>query len=193
MRSIFLLSALFISFSFLVIQSDSYSIAGISSDATISLVPEGEALIAINYDVENRKIMLTNNTEKTGYIESINPDGYFELLQGVIGSGETIVSDVIGKSDDLSGQNISIKVRWSEGSALISSILPVFAEELIEESLVEPTEGEVDNEEPIEVEPEETTTPEENEEADADGDADAKVEEIQKIDEPITIQPDVKK
>ncbi|WP_391207622.1 hypothetical protein [Psychrobacillus sp. L4] len=189
MRSILLLSGLFISISLLVIQSDSYSTAGITSDATISLVPEGEALIAINYDVENRKIMLTNNMEKTVYIESINPSGYFELLQGVIGSGETLEFDVIGKSQDLSEQNISMKVRWSEGSALISSMLPMFAEEPIEELSVEPEEGEAEEEELIEVGPEETATPEENEVEEAD----AEVEEIQKIEEPITIQPDTKK
>lgn len=177
------LSALFISISLLVIQSDSYSTAEIRSDATIRVVPEGEALIAINYDQENRKIMLTNNTDKTVYIESIIPSGYFELFQGVIGSGETIEFDVIGKSDELNEQNISIKVRWSDGSADIVSVLPLFADEPLEELPIEEEEG--DEEDLAELEPGEIITSDEKE--------DEEVELIEKINEPITIQPDIKK
>ncbi|MFF2753475.1 hypothetical protein ACFVR1_06905 [Psychrobacillus sp. NPDC058041] len=187
MKSILLLSAFLISFSLLFIQSDSYSTAEIRSDATIRVVPEGEALIAVNYDEENRKIKLTNNMEKTIEIESMNPASYVELYQASIRPGETIEYGVIGKSEELYGQNISFKVRWSEGSADILTILPMFAEEPLEELPIEAEEGEVDEEElvEVEVEPDETTTPVENE--------GEEVEEIEKIEEPITTQPDIKK
>ena len=63
LKRFFSLTALLLSMSFLLFQSNSFTTAEIKNEATLSIVPEEDALIAINYE-EGRMFTVTNNTEK---------------------------------------------------------------------------------------------------------------------------------
>ena len=64
LRLIFYLTALFISVSFFLLQSNSFTTAEIRNEATLSIVSEENALIAITYE-EGGMFTVTNNTEKS--------------------------------------------------------------------------------------------------------------------------------
>ena len=129
MKRLLFLAALFFSISLFFFQSSSYTIAGLENDGYISLVPEDSALIAVSYE-EIPKFWITNNTDKTIYIERLEILGaydygidYFDsaILPGA--SGEfTITGDV----NSVIGNTLQITARWDEGEAEISSVLPSF-------------------------------------------------------------------
>ena len=63
MKRFFSLSALFIIHVIFTFQSNSFTTAEIKNEATLSIVSEEDALIAIDYG-EGRMFTVTNNTEK---------------------------------------------------------------------------------------------------------------------------------
>ena len=136
MKRLLILAALFFSISLFFFQSSSYTVADLKNDGYISFVPEDSALIAVRYE-ETPRFWITNNTDKTIYIERLEILGAYDygidpfnssILPG--NSGEfTITGDVAS----VIGHTLQITARWDEGEAQISSVLPSFK---IEEATV---------------------------------------------------------
>lgn len=181
MKSIFVLSALFISISLLILQSNSFTTAEIRSEATINLVSEENALIAINYG-ENKMFTVTNNTDKTIEIESIDIKGIEELFEvdekdSFILSGESKEFTVSGDSKELAGEMMSIMVRWNEGIAEITSMLPMFKDDKEETKASGEKEGK---------------TVEENKKIEEPA-KEEKIEESEKLEEPEIVESEKEK
>jgi len=144
LKKFFSLAALLLSISFLLLGSTSFTTAEIGSDATLSIVSEDSALIAIT-NWEGRTFAITNNTEETIEIEEIKIIGRFseEAMNGVENDSTPLLSGaskyftLIGNSQELSGSDIYIFADWNSGSAEISSTIPEFEDEKVLDELVE--------------------------------------------------------
>lgn len=117
------LTALLLSLSLVLFQSNSFTTAALKNDATLSIVPEENALIAINYG-EGRMFAVTNNTANAITIESHGPihiegtDSFHIMSEG------TNDFTLAGAPEDLIGGSIHIIARWNGGSAEIQSMIP---------------------------------------------------------------------
>lgn len=147
LKKVLVLTALFISTSFFLLQSNSFSNATIRNEAKLSIVPEKSALIAIIYG-EGKSFVIKNNTESTIEIkridllgESEDGIGFVEFNDHFIMPGGNKEIILTGDYENLSGTDVHISVRWDSGIAEIKSVLPNFPKEtqtLIDEELIIP-------------------------------------------------------
>ncbi|MEK5067053.1 hypothetical protein [Sporosarcina sp. FSL K6-1508] len=178
MKKFFSLAALLVSMSFLLLRSTSFTTAEIGSDATLSIVPEDSALIAIT-NWEGRKFAITNNTEETIEIQGIDIlSGFSEEAMNVVeNNSSTLISGgskyftLIGDAQELSGGEIQIIAHWNGGSAEINSTIPEFEDEQILVELEEETKSEL-----IEAEEKEKEKEKEKEEIEVEEKANEEVE-----------------
>ncbi|MEH7252629.1 hypothetical protein V7111_10935 [Neobacillus niacini] len=131
MKLIYFLFVIFVSISFLFIQTNSFTKAEISNDVLLAIANEENALIAISYG-KGKKFEVKNNTENSIEIVSINlldslahnihevgePDSY--LVQ----PGRVKEFNITGDPKGLTGKTIKINFRWNGGSAEIKSTIP---------------------------------------------------------------------
>lgn len=125
------LTTLFLSISFLLFQSNSFTTAEIRSDIALSIVPENIALLAIAYG-EGKQFTITNNTGQTivlnsvGLIvESINVIKELDNKSDyTLEPGEVKRFNMIGKPQDLNGNLIRIIAHWNGGRTEIKSKIP---------------------------------------------------------------------
>jgi hypothetical protein len=131
LKLIYPLLVIFLSISFLFIQTNSFTKSEVSNDAVLSIADEKHALIAVTYE-KGKKFEVKNNTENTIEIVSINildslahniheigePDSY--LVQ----PGRVKEFNITGDPKGLTGETIKINFRWNGGSAEIKSTIP---------------------------------------------------------------------
>lgn len=163
MKRLLILAALFFSISLFFFQSSSYTVADLKNDGYISFVPEDSALIAVRYE-ETPRFWITNNTDKTIYIERLEILGAYDYgidsFDSSIGPGASGEFTITGDVASVIGNTLQISAHWDEGEAEISSVLPFF---IIEEApVIVPVITESPKEEEAEKKEEqaENTTPE---------------------------------
>jgi hypothetical protein len=131
LKLIYSLFVIFVSISFLFIQTNSFTKAEISNDAVLSIADEEHALIAITYG-KGKKFEVKNNSENTIEIVSISlldslahnihevgePDSY--LVQ----PDRVKEFNITGDPKGVIGKTIKINFRWNGGSAEIKSTIP---------------------------------------------------------------------
>ncbi len=124
LKLFFSLLAILLTSSLLLLFSNSFTNAEIKNDATLSIVPEDSALIAI-IDWEGRTFSIKNNTEETVEIAGIelSSDSDMDIEAGEIGD-----FTLVGDAEELSGKVIEIIAHWNGGSAEIKSTIPEFTE-----------------------------------------------------------------
>lgn len=135
-------STLLIFFSLLLLQSTSFSTSEMLNKATVSSVPESQALLSVHYG-EGRLFWVTNNTENVvqmGSTSNIAPNESFQ-----IGPGRSNSFTIIGHPEELEG-SIQLDVEWDGGYAKVESIIPQLNIEQILLELLE-EEGEASAEE----------------------------------------------
>lgn len=141
MRRFISLTALLLSISLFLSHGTSYSNAKVRGDATLSIVPEERALIAITYGEDNN-LSVTNNTAKTikvSNVEMVNEDDHpiISLLENgtaTIHPGDSRQFNVPNDTDVLLGKAIQLLTRWNGGNAQINSTIPeLFLNSLVEE------------------------------------------------------------
>lgn len=112
----------------IIFQSYSFTSASISQEASVNLVAEENALIAITYG-ENKSFVITNNMDKSIRIKSIKiqkeakivNDLPITLLPGA--SKEFLIE---GDSQLLFGIQMEISIESENGNMKITSVLPQF-------------------------------------------------------------------
>jgi hypothetical protein len=113
-------SAFLLLLSLLLLQSTSFSNTEMLNKATISAVPESQALLSSHYG-EGRLFWVTNNTEKAVQVRntgSISPNESFH-----IGPGRSNSFTILGHPEEIS-ESILLDVEWDGGYALVESRIP---------------------------------------------------------------------
>ncbi|WP_438315322.1 hypothetical protein [Sporosarcina sp. FA9] len=128
MKRFFSLSALLLAITFLLFNSNSFTTAEIKNEATLSVVSEENALIAIEYE-EGGIFTVTNNTEKTIEIESVqltsgSGNDIINTDYASINPGGSSQFTIIGDPEPLYGTTIQLMASWNGGSAEIQSMIP---------------------------------------------------------------------
>lgn len=144
LKRFFSLAALLLSITLFLLHGTSFSNAEIKNEATLTIVSEENALIAIAYGEDNN-FTVTNNTAKAidiSNVEIVNETdraiiSVVERATTRIRPGESRQFTIPGDPNSLTGKVIQLIARWNGGNAKINSTIPVLIENITVEEVTE--------------------------------------------------------
>lgn len=130
LRLFLTLTALFLSITILLFQTNSFTKTEITSDARLSVVSGEDSLISITYGV-GKQFTVTNNTGNTIEIVEIwlNGDSNNRIIE-IKGKGDSIKAggnkafNFTADPKELRGKVIQLIASWEGGNAVIKSTIP---------------------------------------------------------------------
>ncbi|WP_308637216.1 hypothetical protein [Paenibacillus silvisoli] len=138
MKSLYGLAALFIILlTFLLVRVYSYSAVQVSSQTSLSITPESQALIAISYG-EAKTFTVTNHLDRLVTISGVyligEADSPIAASDGTespyfLQPEASLTFTLTGASQELLGKELQLFASWEGGSTALRSALPAFKED----------------------------------------------------------------